>query len=106
MKKAFYLSIVSLFILLNYSCSSDDGDLNLTPSPNNPSTVVAATFLDVSYGADSDQKYDIYLEMPISFVTASLGGEIEVKSVYGKGSKFTVTLPFEYAEETASKNIQ
>ncbi|MEM6686058.1 MAG: alpha/beta hydrolase [Bacteroidota bacterium] len=61
MKKYFYLSIVSLFILVNYSCSSDDSDINLTPSPNDPSAVAAETILDVSYGSDEDQKYDIYL---------------------------------------------
>jgi len=61
MKKSFYLGILSLLLFLSYSCSSDDPELNTTPSPNDPSTVVAATMLDVSYGADEDQKYDLYL---------------------------------------------
>lgn len=60
MKKSFYAGILSLFILLTYACS-EDNDAIFTPSPNDPATVEAATFLDVSYGADSDQVYDIYL---------------------------------------------
>jgi len=61
MKKSLYFCILSLFIVLNYSCSSDDTTLNITPTPTDPSTVAAATLLDVSYGTDDDQKYDIYL---------------------------------------------
>lgn len=61
MKKSFYLIVLSVFIFLNYSCNSDDSNLNVTPTPNDPSTVVATTMLDVSYGADDDQKYDLYL---------------------------------------------
>ncbi|WP_298516455.1 alpha/beta hydrolase [uncultured Kordia sp.] len=61
MKKSFFLGVLSLFILVNYSCSSDDSDLNITPTPNNPSTVAAVTTLDISYGSDADQKYDLYL---------------------------------------------
>ncbi|WP_114905267.1 alpha/beta hydrolase [Kordia sp. SMS9] len=61
MKKSLYFCILSLFIVCNYSCSSDDSDLNITPTPTDPSTVVAATMLDVSYGTDADQTYDLYL---------------------------------------------
>jgi len=61
MKKSLYIGILSLFILLSYSCNSEDSELNITPSPNDPSTIVAVTSLDVSYGSDEDQKYDLYL---------------------------------------------
>ncbi len=60
MKKLFYTGVLSLFILLNYACSQDN-DSALTPSPTDPTTVEANTLLNVSYGADSDQVYDIYL---------------------------------------------
>ncbi|KAB8152267.1 alpha/beta hydrolase fold domain-containing protein [Kordia sp. TARA_039_SRF] len=61
MKKTLSFFVLSLFVVLNYSCSSDDLDLNDTLSPTNPSTIAATTLLDVSYGADVNQKYDIYL---------------------------------------------
>ncbi|MGH1384567.1 alpha/beta hydrolase fold domain-containing protein [Kordia sp.] len=60
MKKSFYIGILSLFILLNYSCSSDS-DIDITPSPTSPETVGAGILLDVSYGTDTDQTYDLYL---------------------------------------------
>lgn len=60
MKKSLYFGLLSLFILLNYSCSSDS-DLDITPSPTNPGTVGAGILLDVSYGSDTDQTYDLYL---------------------------------------------
>ncbi|QHI34902.1 Carboxylesterase NlhH [Kordia antarctica] len=61
MRKFVYTGILSLFILLNYSCNSEDSDLNITPSDPTSSTITAATLLNVSYGSDSDQVYDIYL---------------------------------------------
>ncbi|MBC8756303.1 alpha/beta hydrolase [Kordia sp. YSTF-M3] len=61
MKKFVYTGILSLFILLNYACSSEDSDFNITPSDPTSSTVTAATLLNVSYGSDTDQVYDIYL---------------------------------------------
>jgi acetyl esterase/lipase len=61
MKKTFYLGLLSFFILVNFSCSSDDSDAIITPTPTDPSTIAAQTIIDVSYGADDDQKYDLYL---------------------------------------------
>jgi acetyl esterase/lipase len=61
MKKFIYTGILSLFILLNYSCNSEDSDLNITPTNPTPSTVTATALLNVSYGSESDQVYDIYL---------------------------------------------
>lgn len=60
MKKLLYTGVLSLFILLNYACSQDN-DTDLSPSPTDPATVEASTLLNVSYGADSRQVYDIYL---------------------------------------------
>ncbi|WP_298420644.1 alpha/beta hydrolase [uncultured Kordia sp.] len=60
MKKSFYAGILSLFILLTYACS-EDNDTVLSPTPTDETTVEAKTMLNVSYGADSDQVYDIYL---------------------------------------------
>jgi len=60
MKKSFYAGILILFILLNFACSQDNDTL-LSPSPTDSATVEAATLLNVSYGSDSDQVYDIYL---------------------------------------------
>ncbi|MEM6719591.1 MAG: alpha/beta hydrolase [Bacteroidota bacterium] len=61
MKKSLYLLVLCVFVFLNYSCSSDSSDVIIAPTPNNPETVVATTMLDVSYGSDEDQKYDLYL---------------------------------------------
>jgi acetyl esterase/lipase len=61
MKKVFYLSILSLFVLVNFSCNSDDSDVIISPSPTDPSTVAAQTLIDVSYGTAARQKYDLYL---------------------------------------------
>ncbi|EDP95737.1 alpha/beta hydrolase [Kordia algicida OT-1] len=59
MKKSFYIGILSLFILLNYACSSDS-DVSFVSNPAEE-TIAARTILDVSYGAETDQVYDIYL---------------------------------------------
>ncbi|MFK7749616.1 MAG: alpha/beta hydrolase [Kordia sp.] len=60
MKKLCYHFILSLTLLLNYSCSSDS-DLDFTASPTDPTTIGAGFLLDISYGTDADQTYDLYL---------------------------------------------
>mgnify|MGYP003683008377 CR=1 FL=1 len=60
MKKSIYIGILSLFVLLNYACSSDS-DIDLVASNPAEETITARTFLDVSYGSEADQVYDIYL---------------------------------------------
>ncbi len=71
MKKIVYAGILSLFILLNYACT-EDSDLDITPSNPSPTTVTAATLLNVSYGSDTDQVYDIYLPQNRTLATKVL----------------------------------
>lgn len=71
MKKFVYTGILSLFILLNYACS-EDSDLNISPSNPTPSTVTATALLNVSYGSDTDQVYDIYLPQNRTLATKVL----------------------------------
>lgn len=71
MKKSFYLSILSLFIVFTYACSSDD-TISLSPTNTDESTVTAKTLLDVSYGSDSNQVYDIYLPQNRTLATKVL----------------------------------
>ncbi|WP_420573738.1 alpha/beta hydrolase fold domain-containing protein [Kordia sp.] len=60
MRKSFYIGILSLFLLLSYACSSDS-DMNFVTSNPTEETASQRTLLDVSYGTDADQVYDIYL---------------------------------------------
>ncbi|WP_046757596.1 alpha/beta hydrolase [Kordia jejudonensis] len=60
MKKSFYAGIAIVFILFTVACSQDN-DTVFTTTPTDETTVEARTLLNVSYGADSDQTYDIYL---------------------------------------------
>lgn len=61
MKQSFQTVVTCFLLFLHFSCSTEDSDILTAPTPNNPSTIVAETFLNVSYGADTEQVYDIYL---------------------------------------------
>lgn len=53
-----FLCVILIFLVF-FSCSEDS---NTFPAPLDPNTnIAAAQFLEVSYGNDSEQVYDIYL---------------------------------------------
>ena len=53
LKKLFYLAFIGVLFL---SCSNEDSEINLEPE-----IIEAYEALDVSYGSDSNQVFDIYL---------------------------------------------
>ena len=53
LKNLFYLAFIGV---LFFSCSNEDSELN-----SEPEIIEAYEALDVSYGSDSNQVFDIYL---------------------------------------------